>query len=394
MKDYTFPRDFLWGAATSSYQIEGGIENNDWAEAARQGKVPKAGQACDSYRRYEEDFDIAKSLSHNAHRFSIEWSRIEPEEGKFDEQAIEHYRKVLQSLRNRGLEPFVTLWHFTLPIWFAEKGGFENKNSPEYFTRYIKYVVGNLKDDARFWITFNEAFTIYAAFTKLSATWPSRGRGVLSFWKTRKNMSKAHICAYKEIKNISADSAMVGIVENNVYVPDTKNFFTTKIRRLFKKLRNFYFLSKNTPYYDFIGLNYYHISRKPVFKEKDEVVPKQWIMEKMNWEVYPEGIYHVLKDLSKLKKPIYITENGIADSTDQDRSGFIKNHLRWVHKAIQDGVKVGGYFYWSLLDNYEWQHGYGPRFGLVEVNYDTMERKIRPSAYEYKRICETNSLSF
>src|SRR3989338_1108770 len=139
-----FPDGFLWGSATSSYQVEGGIENNDWAEATRNGKVPLAGRGCDHYNRYEGDFDIAKSLWQNAHRFSIEWARIEPDEGKFDDNAIEHYRKVLAALRDRGLEPFVTLWHFTLPIWFSRMGGFENKKAPFYFARYCEYVVSRL----------------------------------------------------------------------------------------------------------------------------------------------------------------------------------------------------------------------------------------------------------
>jgi len=141
-----------------------------------------------------------------------------------------------------------------------------------------------------------------------------------------------------------------GITENNVYVPDTKNILTTLIRRLYKRLRNFYFFGKNIPYYDFIGLNYYHISRKSYFGETNELIPKQEIMKEMNWEIYPEGIYHVLKDLSKFKKPIYITENGVADGTDKLCDKFIKGHLYWVWRAIQDGTDVRGYMYWSLLD--------------------------------------------
>ena len=125
MSEKKFPEGFFWGAATASYQVEGGIENCDWAKAATDGRVPVCGQACAHYTRFKEDFDLAKSLSHNAHRFSIEWARIEPVQGQFNEEAIAHYREVLNALRERGISPFITLWHFTLPLWFSESGGFE-----------------------------------------------------------------------------------------------------------------------------------------------------------------------------------------------------------------------------------------------------------------------------
>ena len=172
-QEFKFPAGFYWGSATSAYQVEGEVENNDWAEAARQGKVPPAGRACDHYNLYEKDFDIIKSLSQNAHRFSIEWARVEPEEGKFDEAEIEHYRKVLRALRERGIEPFVTLWHFTLPIWFVRKGGFESKKAPFYFSRYCEYVVKNLGQGSgipKFWITINEPM-VFANMGYLDGNW-------------------------------------------------------------------------------------------------------------------------------------------------------------------------------------------------------------------------------
>ncbi|MDO8496191.1 MAG: family 1 glycosylhydrolase [bacterium] len=430
MNIYKFPENFKWGSATSAHQVEGD-NHNDWSEwevskprvesLKSKGLNPEdfiSGKACDSYNRYQEDFDIAKKLNQNIHRFSIEWSRIEPEEGRFNEKEMQHYIDVVKALRDRGIEPMITLWHFTNPIWFAEKGGFLNIDSPKYFTRYVKYVADNLKDQVGLWITFNEALTVYAGFTKLNATWPSRGRGILNFVRTRRNIVKAHVLAYREIKKIydqspSADlksfevsevrpqpkdevvshNVMVGITENNVYVPDSRDFLATRWRRLYKKLRNFYFFKQNIPYYDFIGLNYYHMSRKPAFNLKHEIIPKQEINENMKWELYPEGLYHVLKDLKKFNKPIFITENGIPDSTDKKREKFIKDHLYWVHKAIQDGVDVRGYLYWSLLDNFEWHLGYSPRFGLVEVDFSTFERRIRPSALEYAKICKENALN-
>ena len=385
-----FPDNFYWGSATSSYQVEGGVENADWAEAGRQGKAPVAGRACDHYSLYEKDFDIVKELGQNAHRFSIEWSRIEPEEGKFDEKEIEHYRKVLQALRDRGIEPFVTLWHFTLPLWFAKKGGFENPKAPEIFARYCGYVVEHLgcpdsdidaslgsnpKNTLRqrdwgvkYWITMNEPM-VYASQGYLKGQWPPFKRNFFTFKKVIKTLISSHLASY----NIS--KVKIGIAKNNIYF---ENF------PLINHFWNFYFLNKIKNHLDFIGLNYY-FHRKLFGNENKDI-------SDTGWEIYPKGIYHLLRDLKSCNLPIYITENGLADAKDAKRKKFIKEHLFWTHKAIEEGVDLRGYFYWSLLDNFEWAHGFEPRFGLVEVDYKTMERKIRPSAWEYKKICETNSL--
>ncbi|MDP3792280.1 MAG: glycoside hydrolase family 1 protein [bacterium] len=431
MSIYKFPEGFKWGSATSAHQVEGD-NHNDWSEweksparleqLKKEGKDPEdfiSGNACDSYNRYEEDFDIAKKLNQNIHRFSIEWSRIEPEEGKFNEKEIRHYIDIVKALRERGIEPMITLWHFTNPIWFAEKGGWLNPESPELFLRFIKVIVLALKDQMGLWITFNEATTAYSGFVYLKGLWPPQYKNIFKWRRVNQNIIRAHTEAYKEIKKIynnsptghlskpdqlneiqnqnwqkgyTSHNVMVGVVESNVFVPDTRNIFTTWLRRKYKRLRNFYFFNKATPYYDFIGLNYYHMDRRPKFKKKNEIVLKQNINKDMGWELYSQGIYNCLLDLKKYNKPIFVTENGIADATDNKRAKFIKDHLYWVYKAIQDGADVHGYMYWSLLDNFEWHHGYFPRFGLVEVDYKTFERRIRPSALEYAKICLTNQL--
>src|SRR3990167_1120515 len=166
-----FPEGFYWGAATASYQVEGGIENCDWAQAAREGKVPPCGRAADHYHRYEADFDIAESLGHNCHRISVEWARIEPEEGKFDEKEIEHYLAVIAALRARHIKPFVTLWHFTLPLWFSESGGWERKDAPEIFARYCGYVARKLGNDCRHFATINEP-NVFVSQGWLAGDWP------------------------------------------------------------------------------------------------------------------------------------------------------------------------------------------------------------------------------
>lgn len=411
METLRFPDGFKWGSATSAHQVEGG-NHNDWSEweksperiaqLKKEGENPPgfiSGKACDSYNRYEEDFDIAQKLNQNIHRFSIEWSRIEPEEGKFNEKEIEHYKRLIDALRDRGIEPMVTLWHFTNPIWFAKKGGWLNRKAPGYFTRYAKYVVDNLKDRVGLWITFNEATTVWAGLSQLKGEWPPAHKNIFKSWKVRKNFVYAHTLAYQDIKKIynvsptqnhgspMSHNVAVGLVESNAY------FSGGKLVKLLGRMRLLNWLQTNAwrktlPYLDFLGLNYYTDYKLP----GSEVVDSGPVPEMSPWRIYPEGIYHRLMEIKKFKKPIYITENGIADKTDQLREKFIKDHLYWAWKAIQDGADVRGYLYWSLLDNFEWARGFAPRFGLVEIDYATFERKIRPSAYEYAKICKDNAI--
>lgn len=215
-----FPENFYWGAATASYQVEGGIYNNDWAEAAQQGRVPSAGIACDHYNRYESDFDLAKQLGHNGHRISIEWSRIEPEEGKFNLEEIEHYKKVLKALHARDIKPFVTIWHFTLPIWFSNMGAFENKKSPEIFARYAKFIVSQLSDYCVNWATMNEPM-VYAWSGYLIKDWPPFKTSPLTFYKVVNNLIKSHNLAYKKIKELDVPLD-ISFVKNNVYYSSDK----------------------------------------------------------------------------------------------------------------------------------------------------------------------------
>ncbi len=394
-----FPKNFYWGASTSAHQVEGGNFNDwtEWEKKSSKSKVQNAklenwsnyilenypnplqdnnyisGQACDHYTRYKEDFALAKSLNQNAHRFSIEWSRIEPEQGKFNQKEIEHYREVLLSLKERGLEPFVTLYHWTLPIWLAEKGGWLNPKTPYYFDRYVKIISENLFNEVDFWITINEPL-VYAGDAYLKGFFPPQKKSIFKYFKVLNILAKAHQLAYKSLHLIDLD-CQVGIAKNNIHF---KNIF------LAHYFWNKYFLNKIKKEQDFIGLNYYFHHR--FFKGR------KLLVSDLGWGFYPQGIYYLLKDLKKYKKPIYITENGLADIKDTKRIRFIKDHLKYIYQAIKEGVDVRGYFYWSLLDNFEWNKGFWPRFGLVEIDYKTMKRKIRPSAYEYAEICRENGV--
>lgn len=389
-----FQKDFFWGASTSAHQVEGG-NTNDWsvwekknAERLSHESGEKyspenyiSGKACDHYNRYEEDFDIARKLDHNAHRFSIEWSRVEPEEGKFDEKEIEHYRNVIRALRERGMEPFVTLWHWTLPLWVREKGGILAADFSNHFGTYALQMAQALSD-VRFWITVNEP-EIYSFNSYYRGIWPPQKKGMVSFLRTMYALNVAHQWAYRILKNILTN-ASVGVVINQSYFESAGGLINDILTWGAERMWNRRFIRHVSNELDFIGLNYYFHNRIDYGFNKN----KNEGISDMGRELYPEGLYHLLLNLKQFQKPVYITENGLADVRDEHRAWFIAEHIRLMKRAMEEGADVRGYLYWSLLDNFEWDKGFWPRFGLVEIDYKTLERKIRPSAWEYKKIIE------
>lgn len=407
MKDLQFPDGFHWGASTASYQVEGGIENNDWAQAARDGRVPQCGRACDHYNRYEQDFDLAVSLGHNAHRFSIEWARIEPEEGKWNMREVEHYRAVLRALRTRNLEPYVTLWHFTLPQWFADKGGFENPEAPKYFARYAAFITSELGGEFTQCCTMNEPI-VFAGLGWLKGNWPpfvqfgfaksfeltdsgdrDKARpersyqALLRYRTVVKNLAAAHNQAYEAIKH-AQPHLEVSLVKHVVAYDANWNPLHKLRAWAEDTFMNHSFLRRVHKKCDCFGLNFYHYVKfgsRPEYKKTD-----------MGWEMVPEGIYHALKTLHKYNKPIYISEAGLADEDDSDRAEYITKQIEATWQAMQEGVDVRAHLYWSLMDNYEWALGFEKRFGLIEINYQTLERKPRPSAYVYRDIIGQNGI--
>jgi len=372
---------FFWGTSTASYQVEGGIENCDWAQAVQEGKEPVCGKTDDHYNRFESDFDLAKRIGTNAHRFSIEWARIEPEEGVFDEKEVEHYRQVIRALKDRGLEPFVTLWHFTLPTWFAQSGGFLRKDSAEIFARYCEYIVTQLGSEAHFWITMNEPL-VWLNNGHWKGEWPPFVRhSILRTIRTLFALVGAHRRAYRAMKKI-APTISVGIAKHNICFESNNNPFNKLLSFCAKWGFNHFFLKKIKGNQDFIGLNHYILKRFGL--------PSPFPKTDMGWDVYPKAFYKVLMELKKYNLPVYVTENGIADSTDSQRAEYLKGYIGALMRAKRDGLDVRGYFYWSLLDNYEWSFGFARRFGLIAVNYETLERAIRPSAQTYTEIINTH----
>lgn len=407
MIEKKFPEGFYWGAATASYQVEGGIEGCDWAEAARASRVPPCDRACDHYHRYEEDFDIAKELGHTAHRFSVEWARIEPAEGKFNQEAIAHYRDVLTALNRRGIKPFVTIWHFTLPLWFSQSGGFERKDAPQIFSRYAAFVVQEFGDLCDHFSTMNEP-NVFGSNGWLRGTWPpfkrfaltdtvsitNSGRSyeaapdkglkpLLLYWRVMKNLARSHNLAYQAIKQVSPETE-VSVVKHVIVFDANWNPFNKLKAALANYLWTNIFMNRTRKYCDSIGLNYYFYTQ---FGDK-----RNWKKTDMDWNFAPEHIYDALMMLSKYKKQLFISEGGLADADDSDRAEYIQKQVAATWRAIQDGADVRGHLYWSLMDNYEWALGFGKRFGLIEINYETLERKVRPSAYVYKEIIAQNAV--
>ncbi len=409
-----FPQGFFWGAATSSHQVEGGNVNN-WSEWEKKNaeklvkeakdkwqdwqkqKFPEmfstqnyiSGCACDHYHRYEEDFDLAKEGGHNAHRFSIEWSRIEPEEGRFNEMEMEHYRKVVKALRSRGIEPFVTLWHWTNPLWLEKKGGCENRKFPQYFARYAEYVVRQIGDDIKFWLTLNEPTSIIGN-SYINGVWPPQKRNLFVAWKMFRIFARAHKEAYKIIHNVLPE-AKVGFAHilQSFEAYSENSWLDHLMKKIGIYVTNKKFLKMTLGYNDFLTVQYYFHNR---FKFPKKVRLGDKLVSDLNWEIYPPGIYLILRWLKKYNLPIYITENGLADADDSRRENFIRDHLFWIKKAIDEGADVRGYFYWSLLDNFEWDKGFWPRFGLIAIDYKTLKRKPRQSFYTYRDIIKNNRL--
>ncbi len=400
-----FPDGFYWGAATSAFQVEGGIQNMDWEKAAAEGRVPAIGKAADHYNRFEADFDLILALGHNAHRFSVEWARIEPKAGVFDEAEIEHYRAVLRALHARNIRPFITLWHFTLPLWFSERAGFEQKDSPEIFARYCAYVVSKLSDLCQDFSTINEP-NVYATHGWLYGAWPPFKRGKLfgkafgkndgtshtdncSFWnillyhRVVGNLIKGHNLAYDTIKKANPNTD-ISIVKHIRFFDANWNPLNKLKASIAAYVQSGYFMNRVYKKCDSFCLNYY---RKTTFGDT-----RTYPQSDIGWDIFPQGIYGALTYLNRYKKPILISEAGVADAADVCRAEYIRTQVEATWQAIQDGIDVRGHMYWSLLDNYELALGYKMRFGLIAVDYQTLERTIRPSAYVYKQICESNAV--
>lgn len=400
MQNRKFPGDFIWGAATSSHQVEGG-NDNDWTEFENSGgkiyNEDRSGLAADHWNRYEEDFDILEELNLNTYRFSIEWSRVEPQEGQFNQEAIDHYRAMLTSLKRRGITPAVTLHHFTNPKWLPL---WTDKNNIGYFVRYTKFVVEQLGDLCEHWCTINEPNN-FATLGYALDMWAPGIQQKSTLRPVLRNLAAAHNNAYEIIhrtyKAKGWQRPMVSItLQLNYFTPMSQNPLDWAVMKAVSYFRNYYLLNRVKKKLDYLGFNYYfgfHVKWNDPGSYTDIRYPGLDLpTNDLGWNIEPEGLYHSLLEFSKLGIPILITENGIPDAKDTKREWYIISHLEQVHRAMQDGAQVIGYIHWSLLDNFEWADGYKGRFGLVEVDFETQQRTIRGSARTYAQIAKTGEL--
>jgi beta-glucosidase len=398
-----FPKGFLWGAASSAYQTEGGNTNSDWwvwehgvrrtDALIKQGKKPEeffSGEGSDFYNRYDEDFNLAQQLGHSAIRIGVEWSRIEPQEGQFDEKVMDHYEKMLQSAKFHGLTVFLTLHHYSNPVWFAKKGAFVKKENIFYFVRFSETVVKRFSQYVDFWVTINEP-ELYASQSYGIGKFPPQFKRPFTVFKVLNNLIKAH----NEISNFIKENfpKPVSLAFNLTDLQSTGFWgnFTTGLLRHFG---NGYVMLRAINHIDYIGVNYYFHHHVGLFGFRKNSYSDHQKTDR-GWGIHPEGIERVLLALKVFNKPLYILENGLADAKDTKRQKFINDHLYYVHKAIQQGVDVRGYLYWSLTDNFEWEEGYAPRFGLIEIDReDLLRRRIRASAWAYAETCKNNYIDY
>lgn len=418
---FHFPQGFLWGSATSSHQVEGFNTNNDmWAWEQGEGNITngdKSGRACDWWGgRWREDFDRAHETYQNAHRLSIEWSRIQPAPDRWDEQALDKYRDMLQGLRQRKMAAMLTLHHFSNPLWVAEIGGWENDGIVDLFAAYTRKSVEALKSYCNLWVTINEP-NVYALSAYLSGVFPPGKKDIKAAMHVYTNMVKAHAAAYHVIHELQAD-AQVGVAHNyRAFQPATWSPMDKWMARFYDQVFNRSFcdalesgkfnlvMHKETipaavHTQDFIGLNYYTrdmVSFRP-FKFKDLFAklffkPDDDLSETGFLANVPQGFKEGLKWARGYDKPIYVTENGVEDSRDDFRRRYTIMHLHQMWHQISHNYQVKGYFHWSLVDNFEWERGWSQRFGLWGLDVSTQARIRRRSVDMYKEICRSNSLS-
>ncbi|OGF19267.1 hypothetical protein A3G56_02760 [Candidatus Falkowbacteria bacterium RIFCSPLOWO2_12_FULL_45_10] len=390
---YKFPSGFIWGTATSAHQIEGGNENN-WTEWEQDGHIKDgsvSGRAANSYELHAEDIKLVKELNNNAYRFSIEWSRIEPQRGRWDKVELRHYQKIIEECRRNDIEPFVTLYHWTQPLWFAEMGGWLNKQSPLIFRNYVEQVVKFLGSGVTFWCTINEPM-VYAYNSYWLGKWPPQGKSFFKFNQVTNNLAQAHRLAYF-ILHEKNSRCQVGAAKNNQFFePYLDTWLNRTAVNFIRRYWNHSWLKKIKDTSDYLAVNYYFHNLLYVSLRGYVLMNENKIISDLGWEVYPEGIGAVLKELRGYQLPIYVLENGLADASDEKRADFIRAHLRSVRQAIAEGADVRGYFHWSLMDNFEWADGFEPKFGLYQVDFKTFKRAPRPSAAVYAEICKNNGL--
>lgn len=419
-----FPDQFLFGAATSAYQIEGGIEN-DWTHWEAAGRLKDAEARCarasDHWERWGEDFDLLSRIGANAYRFSIEWARIEPRPGEFDDRALARYVEMIDGLRARGIEPMVTLLHFTHPTWFHEQCPWHARDAEpaDRFARFVERVVSAIGDRVQLYTVLNEP-GVWLSGAYLGGVIPPGLKDRKHLARAAINLVRAHGRARAVIKKL-APNAQVGVAHNMLRFMPARAFHPgdrfaayvgselynhALIRAMLTGRMKLALIpgmgiDREVPEakssLDFIGVNYYsriYLKLKLFSPGVDTFYEDRSGrgVSDLNWEIHPSGLTESLVEMSKHGLPLYVTENGMDDRDDSRRAAFLYDHLNAVLDAIDRGADVRGYMHWSLIDNFEWLEAFGPRFGLFRVDYETFARTPTRAAELYREIIAARAL--
>jgi beta-glucosidase len=419
---FHFPTGFLWGTATAAYQVEGNTTNSAWWDWEQQpGRIrngDRSGLACDWWGgRWREDFDRAAEGGQNAHRLSVEWSRIQPTPDRWAEDAIDHYRQMARGLVERGMTPMVTLHHFSDPRWFLEQGGWSSEACVEKFAAFVRKVVEALKEYVSTWVTINEP-NVFAYCAYVIGVFPPGEHGLSKAFPVMENLVRAHAAAYQVIHALQP-GARVGLAINyqsfharrEWFLPDRwvariahtlfNEFFP---RAVYDGRLNFIYKRASLPQaahtQDFIGINYYtryYLKFNPISPGTlfaDQSFPPEIETGDNGWYANtPDGMFEALRWGRRFGLPMMVTENGIEDAEDRIRPRYLAEHVHELWRAVNFNYPVKGYFHWTLVDNFEWERGWTQRFGLWALDRETQVRRKRPSANLYAEMCKENGLS-
>jgi beta-glucosidase len=425
---HRFPVGFHWGAATSAHQVEGGNDKNDWWRFEQvPGRIhggDRSGAACGHYQRFDEDFGLASADGHNAHRLSFEWSRIMPERGRVDPAAVAHYHAVLESLERHGLRPLVTLHHFTNPVWIADRGGWENRETVQHYCAFVRFCAREFGSEVDWWCTVNEP-EVYAFRGWSEGVWPPAKRDESAALCVMANLLEAHGLAYRILHEHDRGgaegrgrTAHVGFAKHLPQLEGDRWWFpldglragfenavfndavleaavTGEIRLTIPGARG---VTRHVPELkgslDYVGLNYYTRWKVRMFAPDPHVAKGGAPRTDLGWEIYPQGFERAVMRVAKLKLPVLVTEHGFADALDKFRPRALVQSLEHLGRAIDRGANVIGYYHWSLLDNFEWSDGYSGRFGLYQVDFadPALPRNRTKSADLYSRIARANAI--
>lgn len=418
-----FPEEFVFGVATSAYQVEGHIEN-DWAEWERAGKLKEAhvrcGRGVDHWNRFAEDVQLAQSVGASAFRISLEWARIEPSRGRYDEAAIDSYRQRLLQMKAVGIRPVVTLHHFTHPSWFHAQTPWHEPASVEVFRAYAKVCAKILSGLDALVLTFNEPMVLLLGGYIQGVIPPGIADGKKAM-QALANIARSHVAAREELLK-ECGRCEIGISQNVLaFAPDRmwhpldralthlaswnyNHAFLTSLceGRLRINMPGMAAINVEIPgardSMEFIGINYYtraHLRftlQKPFVQFLYRDQHKRGLTH-IGWEDYPEGFQQLLVEMKRYGLPVWVTENGIDDRTGERRPQYLHTHWTQLLQAMKKGVNIKGYLYWSLMDNFEWLEGWGPRFGLYYVDFQTLERRETPACRYFRHVALSRTLS-